>query len=404
MAVAAAALAVAVSACGTSNDGGSKSSSAGGSGTQAPAGDGAQAAKDAQARLELWWKGPSGGPPATSPKPQPGKNVWVITYGQNSTAGAVAVDGAKEAGKALGWKVTGFDGKFSSATYLAGVRAAIDARADAIYLYAIDCSTVKSGLEQAKAKNIPVVAAESYDCNQTTNGAKSLYTGQLKYDPSVSDKRFFAFDDFLKTTEYPALAYSMGAAQADWLIAKIGSSAKVIQMTEIANQADADIAKGFVKQFTGGCPTCKILQNVEYQPTEYGPGLQQKTQQALLAHPDAQGIFGHYDSPVTSGIAAGVRAAGKLKKVFVTGGEGDPPNVALVRNDNGQAMGSGYSVAWESWAALDAINRIFHNAPIASSGIGIKTWDKNHNLPATDTYPAPPVDFRAAYKKAWGVQ
>jgi len=76
------------------------------------------------------------------------------------------VAGAVAAAQALGWKTKVFDGQFGADdAYDTGIRQAVAAKATAILLIGIDCNTAKAGLEAAKSAGIPVLGANSFDCN-----------------------------------------------------------------------------------------------------------------------------------------------------------------------------------------------------------------------------------------------
>ena len=57
---------------------------------------------------------------------------------------------------------------------------------------------------------------------------------------------------------------------------------------------------------------------------------------------------------------------------------------------------------WTGWAAVDTMNSLFTDAPVADSGLGWQLVDKQNNLPPSGPF-VPDVDFKAIYKKAWGV-
>ena len=49
------------------------------------------------------------------------------------------------------------------------------------------------------------------------------------------------------------------------------------------------------------------------------------------------------------------------------------------------------------------MNSLFNNVAPQDSGIGYKMIDRDHNLPPAGQGYEPSVDYKAAYKKAWGV-
>jgi ribose transport system substrate-binding protein len=319
-------------------------------------------------------------PPASGPKPQAGKNIWLIDFGLAAAEGALVADGTKAAGAELGWKVTVYDGKFEPARFLDGVRQAIAAKADGIFLYAVDCAPVKAALQQAKAAKIKVVGAESLDCGE---GAAGLYDGSVSYSQG----------GFLEW------AHSAGSAEADWAIAQTNGKANVINLFQNDTASTKAIQDGFVKGLES-CSGCKVAQTVTFGGTELGPKLQEKVQQAILKNADANVLMVPYDGALTAGVNAAVMASGRNAELNVVAGGGLGPNMDLVRKDRGQDAGYSTSLAWEGWAGLDAFNRLFNGRQPEPSGIGMQVFDKDHNMPASGPW-TPKIDFAAAYKQAW---
>lgn len=371
-------LTAALAACGSSSDGSGSATASGAAPTAAAGGDAVAAARQ---RLAALYAGTTfRSPPTTGPKPQAGKSIWVIDFGLAAAEGALVADGTKAAGAELGWKVTVYDGKFEPARYLDGIRQAIAAKADGIFLYAVDCASVKAALQQAKAARVKVVGAESQDCG---TGAAALYDGSVSYTQG-------GFLDW---------AASAGSAEADWAIAKTGGRADVINLFQNDTASTKAIQAGFMKTL-GGCSTCKVAQTVTFAGTDLGPKLQEKVQQAILQNPKANVLMVPYDGALTSGVNAAVMASGRNDQLDVVAGGGLAPNMDLVRRDRGEDAGYSTSLQWEGWAGLDAFNRLFAGQQPAASGIGMEVFDKDHNMPAAGPW-IPKVDFAAAYRRAW---
>jgi ABC-type sugar transport system substrate-binding protein len=132
-----------------------------------------------------------------------------------------------------------------------------------------------------------------------------------------------------------------------------------------------------------------------------GPGLQEKVEQALLQHPDANAAVFAYDDLLTAGGAAAIRSSGRNDQLNVIAGTGFKTNLDMIRKNQGQDAGYGYPYDLESWAGVDLMNRVFAGAKSTPNGIGVQIYDREH-MPDGDTYKAP-FDFRAAYRKSWGV-
>ena len=349
------------------------------------------------------YKGTIETPPATAPTPEAGKNIWVITFSaqfQDLSAPGQIID----AGSHMGWNVTVVDGKFDPNTMVNGLRQAVAAGADGIVLAYADCTLVKAGLQDAVNANIPVVAVEANDCDEqvtadgtiSDTGQPGLFTAVPLYNTGSGEPVSFA--QFYKEV--------YGPFQAVGLAAGTGESGKII----VLNETDVPVAFGAIAKMketlASTCPSCEIVDTIDFVGTDLGAPLQQKISQSLVQHPDANGIYGLYDA-ATLDVATAVVTSGRSNDIFVMGGEGTAPIVEMVRADRGVDAGVGYSVSWESWAALDALNRLFNGEKPQGggfpSGMGAQLFDRDHNLPAEGERFSGPIDFEAAYLKAWGV-
>jgi hypothetical protein len=88
-------------------------------------------------------------------------------------------------------------------------------------------------------------------------------------------------------------------------------------------------------------------------------------------------------------------------------GEGTAPIIELVHEGRGVNAGVGFSVVWEHYAAIDAMNRLLHGEKPSGkafpSGSGVQLFTDARNLPPKGERFASSVDFKAAYLEAWGV-
>jgi ribose transport system substrate-binding protein len=338
-------------------------------------------------RLAELYRGTFGEVPTDGPRAAKDKRLWIIPAGQIQGAGADATSAAAEAARKMDWDVTLVDGKFDPDRQLGAIRQAVAAKADGILLYTIDCPSVQAGLQAAKDAGIPVVAMESFDCDELDPGAPSLFTDYGTY----------------ATGPYAEWIEEFGVDQADAVAAKSGGEAKVILFVETDLEATLRTARGFRERLRT-CSGCEIVQEVEFTALDFGPPLQQKAAQAIARHPEANVVVAPYDAPVVSGIAAAVRGSGRSDQLLVMGGEGTLPAVELVREDNGMDMGLGIPVQWEGLAGLDALNRVFQGEPVAvNTGMGVQLWDRDNNLPPEGERFTSPVDFRSAYYRMWGI-
>ncbi len=357
-------------------------------GNQAPTTSAAGGAD--QAALDAVYKGTLTSPDATSRPAAKGKKIVIISSGQSSISSSIPVNAAKEAAQAIGWSVTVYDAQLNPANYPQLVSQAIASGADGIVLDAIDCSFVKSGLEQAKAKGIKVVPIYAYDCNDpyAGKGGASLFSGYTNYGADAN-KNLGAF------------AEKYGFAQGQAAIAATGGKAKVVFFNDPTTTVLHYTGTGFLDAIKQ-CAGCKVVANVSFTGLDLGPTLQQRAASALLQHPEANVVKSPYTAATLLSIAPAVQQSGRADKLYVMGGEGFQPELDLMRTHQGVNAVMISPSDWTGWSAIDTLNSLFLGQKPAFSGLGWQLVDLNHNLPASGPWVSP-IDFKAVYKKAWGV-
>jgi ribose transport system substrate-binding protein len=86
----------------------------------------------------------------------------------------------------------------------------------------------------------------------------------------------------------------------------------------------------------------------------------------------------------------------------VFGGEAAQQDLDLIRTDKGLDACAVSDSPWTGWAAVDTLNSIFLGQAPRQAGFGTIIIDKGHNLPPSGPFKHT-VDYRALYKRAWGV-
>ncbi|HET6998313.1 MAG TPA: substrate-binding domain-containing protein [Solirubrobacterales bacterium] len=369
--------ALVLAACGSSDDSG------GGSDEKASTSDVAKYQQQLDALYKGTYEAPSGGPV----EPPKGKNVWIISTGQEIETAQNASAAMEEAGQTLGWEVTLFDGKFESSRQISGIEQALADKADGIVLLYVDCDPVKSGIQQAKKAGVAVVGIESKDCEPGLENHVVKYAG---------DEDFAAW-----------VAHGFGGTQAKWVIAKTKGEAKTIVTVQTDLYTTAvTYDPGITDEFEN-CKTCEIVDTIEFVGTEFGPPLQQKIEQSLNKHPEANSFIAAYDAVLTGGGgAAALRASGRLDEIESMGGEGSVPGIELIYDNAGMDACSGIPTAWEGYGAIMGLARVFagQDPDKGNSGIGAQACDKDHNLPPEGESYQAPIDYVAEYNKLWGVE
>lgn len=322
-------------------------------------------------------------PPADGPAAQKGKKVFMVNVGTQAPTGSKVAEAGREVAEILGWDLIIFDGKFQPNLYQEGIRRAIAEDADVIWNFAIDCPVARTAFEEAKDARIPVIGQEAADCNDTDPNAPSLFAENLEYSEG-------SFLDW---------ARALGAAQADWVIAKTGGQAKVIEFAVNDLIITTALHEGFMEEMAT-CDTCEIVQTVQSSAALLGPELQAKVEQTLLRNPDANAVAFSYDDLLTGGGAAAVLSSGRSDQLEVIGGTGFPANNELIANDQGQDAAYGIDYVYETWAAADLINRFLAGEDGVPGGVGVQVYDGDNGLPE-DTYVAPIDDYKEQYTEIW---
>jgi len=293
----------------------------------------------AQHQIELAYAGTDRDPPTAAPKPQKGKNVWIISPGQVGESASVATNAAKEAGEIIGWKMTLFDSKGDPSNFSSGIRQAIAAKADGIILHSIDCAWVKQALVEAQAAKVKTLAYYSLDCDDPSVKGEPLYTGMVNFGSQYGD--------------YASLIRAWGAVKADWVIVKTKGLAKAISFKEDELLVVKYIREGF-EQELAKCKTCEVVKTVDFTIPDFGPKLQQKAQGALLQHPEANAMHVPYDTPMLLGIGSAVLESGRNDQISVIAGEGFPSNVQLIRDNRGEDAANAFPAPWTGYASIDS--------------------------------------------------
>jgi ribose transport system substrate-binding protein len=337
--------------------------------------------------LDAGYKGTFQAPPTSGPKAAAGKSVWVISCGQVAASCAEIADAAMSAGKALGWNMTLFDGKLDPTLYSQGILQAIAAHASGIFTVAVDCSIATSPLKQAKAAGIATAGVSNFDCNDPLNNiAPPLYSTYVKYTG---------------ITGYGTTYADWKKYNAAWIIAQTDGKAKVINSYSPGYLVAEYQNKGFTQEMSL-CSTCSIVSSLGITATEQaGTGAQQALQTAITQDQSANAIqvgvsgwFGRFAN-------AAIRSSGRTS-LAIAGDECDTAAIAAIKAGGPQQMCVARDFGWESWAAMDELNRQFASpgsAPV-DEGLGFEIVDKTHNLPSGSTWTAP-FNYQSAYEKIW---
>ncbi len=359
---------------------GSGGGASGGSGGNAGSSSGAAFATQ---ELQTLYKGEGyQAPPSTSPSPAKGKTVWVFSCSQAAQGCSVPAGATVEAAKAMGWHVVLYDTQLSPSRIEAGVRSAIAAKANGIIEYSLDCPFWPGDIRLAHSAGIKIVAAESLQCSSPS---------QPRLDADVS---------YTQGAFTPPWFHDYGQAQAVNVIAKTNGNAKIIYVHQTDVVSFQYVAAGVHAAVTK-CSNCSVVDEVDFTGNDFGAALQQKIQESILKYPTANAMIWDWDIGDIGAIAA-LRASGRAQSIVVGVAQGLSQTIKAMRSHGINGIGVGIPQEWEGYASVDDMNRLFHNQSPVPSGIGLESFDTSHNFPSGDLW-QPPIDFKADYRKAWGL-
>jgi ribose transport system substrate-binding protein len=315
-----------------------------------------------------------------------GKHIAVISTGQAILSHQILSDGAVAAAKAAGWQVDLLDAKLNPSAFGDLIRQAISMNVDGILLEAIDCDKVVQPLREAQEKKIPVVGMADYDCNEPyVNAGPPLFSAVINYNN-------------LPSSELGAFFQGYGRDSANYIISQSNATAHVLFINDPSLIVLKHVAAGFNDQMAhaGGSTSVTTL---DISAADLGPKVVQQIQAELLKHPDVTWIQSPFSFATLAGIIPAI--ANQPGKYKVMGGEGLAPEVDALRGGQVTAVNA-LNSDWLGWAGVDTLNSVLRKESPQPSGVGWILADATHNVPASGTVPSK-VDYKAEYKRAWGV-
>ena len=336
-------------------------------------------------------------PPSTGPSLPANKSVIFLSCGQLAIGCAGPAIAMDKITKRIGWKYKIIDGAFGvNDGYNSGMRQAIAAKPDAIFVHGIACTQILQPLKEAKAAGVPVINIQAADCDDPKNPGGPA---QPQFVDMQFNRDFKSAAEFFYQAGFTQAAYLINVTQGHARILRDSFTASLQGVYQAAGQ-DAALAK---------CSDCKVLATIQWGPADGGAGgvLDQKFITLLTKYPAANAAILSYDSVATSyGLTKAIADAGRQKSMVVVGGEGYAAGQQLIR-DGALTADVGQSSEWMAWGAIDTLNRYLNKSPLVPQGIGYRVIDAGHNLlPAGKDYapPNPPIDLQGTYLKSWGVK
>jgi ribose transport system substrate-binding protein len=359
-------------------------SSANSSTTTSTASGGAANSQAADA-LAAAYKGDTGTPPTVATKPKSGVTLWVVSCGQQVPSCATPVAAVEEAAKAVGWQTKMCDGQLNPAGWGNCIRQAASAKADVIIPVGIDCVSVQAPMQEAVAAGSKIIGGGGADCD-AAGGTKVMASERLQLQ-GVSIKDYWKLN---------------GKLQADWLIGRTNGTAKVLLLTFTDPLWGPWITEGF-KEELAKCSGCSIATTLQIANNDMaGNAMAQKFSTALLQNATVNAVSIPVGGWMQAGLSQAIQSSGRAAKIYVASGFGDASTMDLIRSASFTFGALGYASEWGAYGSVDTAIRVLNGETPQVEGDGFQMVDKDHNLPASGDYQGG-VDFKAAYKKLWGL-
>jgi ribose transport system substrate-binding protein len=325
-------------------------------------------------------------PTFTAPGPQidisslKGKTIYSIA--QSSSNPFVAAADASEAkiAKTYGLKFVEYSTQGTPAEWIRGIDAAIDAKAGAILLNALDPRLVAPQVAAAKAAGIPVVSEQFFDLSQ----AASVPT-------TLAGSRSDNFTEAAKLLADQAIKQNSG--KVDAIVVENSEQLSTLAML-----------KSMKAEFAANCPGCTVkYENIP--SADWATKIQSTVQSALVSDPNVNEVIPIYD-PMTQFVVPAITAASKTTIVHIATFNGTPAALKMLASGPTVTMDIGENLDWLAYANLDQAFRGMLGKPLLTDEKTALRVFTSANVAATGNPPAFNTGYGdsyiAGYKALWG--
>jgi ribose transport system substrate-binding protein len=337
--------------------------------------------------------GPSqfkGGPAFDATKAKNKKVWWISNLGSNSFTPLI-YNPFKEAMQAAGVQVTFFDGQGSAQEEIHGMQNAIAAKADLIVDQDYPVAQTQAGFDAAKAANIPVLEWANND-----EGAGPSPKGGVA-EVTYSYKK-------------------AGVLMADAIMAlSEGKAANVVFIDSSDVEPAGIVGQGVQEELAKYCGDVCTFTKKDVVIADWSTKLG-VTASTAVANPNVNWVVPAFD-PETAFIDPALIQAGAQSRVKVCAYNATKGNVDRLKQsgdplacDVGSPLGwSGYAIADDALRILSGVKPICQAPPPCGEGeqIPLRIFDRTniqqYDLNASDATWYGPTDYKAEYKKLWGL-
>lgn len=321
-----------------------------------------------------------------------GKTVYWIGNANQVPIVRRTIEGGTEALKELGAKVIVGDAKGQPSVLLTEIDKAISRDVDAIVTTSFSPDSISASLKAAEQAGIPVILSFAGDPALPTDEQKQTGIAAL-----------------------PTYCYSCGgeiaAAAAVVHAADAGLDtieAASFQAPESPNSVLG--AEGFVKELERLCPDNCTAKLEDAPVAKWGPELTSQIESLLRRSPDLNYMYASFDNILDWAIP-GIANMSATDRVHAIGFNGSDIPMQNLKDGGGPVIGEIWNPAhWTGWSVTDAIVRAVLGEEPSDVAVTQDRLFMDEDASQLDVkedsqaswYGA--LDFRAEYRKLWGLQ
>lgn len=281
----------------------------------------------------------------------------------------------------VGFKFTDWKNSGQPSQWVRGMDTAINQNVSLIDLLSgINPTHLSPQIQQAKQKNIAVVASDAYGLHQ-------------KSDPALTATMNVPYGE-------------AGRLMADWAIHATKGKADVLVIGSSDVAASPYGVAAIKSEFAKYCPsTCKE-KYIDIPVADWASQTQSQVQSALQADPNINYILPVYDSQ-SQFIVPAIKAAGREGKVHIATYDGTPFVLKMMETGNIVTMDVGEDLDWVAKAIMDQEMRVAGGLkPVANENTPLYIFTKAN----VKTAGVPPKvstgygsSYISGYQKLWGL-
>ncbi len=333
----------------------------------------AREAIDVYAGPQNEWLGPT-----SAPTPEPGKSIVYLSNDENNNASRAWGVAIADAAAQIGWDVTVIDGQATPTGWINGMNQAIALQVDGI-ITSVDAASVQEPIENAQAAGIPVVGIHSAAL-PGPDESLGLFTN-IQQDPR-----------------------DIGRAQADWVIADSGGTARVV-VTSHNEFAIAEAKSRATEGRLQECEGCEVLDYVSTPIAEVAQRQPQLVASWVQRYGTPLYITAVADYTLDFQVPALRNAGVDPATVKLVGADGQESAYSRVRSGDFQVVTVSEPVEMQGYQAIDEVNRAIQGMPpsdfvqapylVTIDNVDAEGGGNNEFVPSNN--------YKAEYLKLWGV-